>query len=153
MKMERLRTVSVLNLSSLLLENHKIQPENCDSQTALSLLESGVKKDNSDLIRINLAYVLWYGVSGVKKDSSRAIHLVEGVILRSSHQLARTLLACMLAEGHDDDLPRAVELWKKVTRSLRDVEEVRRLSTLISPKATFAIEKYTQQSLMRHHAA
>ncbi|PXF39723.1 hypothetical protein BWQ96_10575 [Gracilariopsis chorda] len=93
MKMERLRTVSVLNLSSLLLENHKIQPENCDSQTALSLLESGVKKDNSDLIRINLAYVLWYGVSGVKKDSSRAIHLVEGVILRSSHQLARNFVS------------------------------------------------------------
>ncbi|PXF43527.1 hypothetical protein BWQ96_06728 [Gracilariopsis chorda] len=152
MKEEELRVVSILNLSSLLLEKHIILPENKDVPTALSLLESGVSKYNNDLVRINLAYVLWYGVSGVHKDPSRAIQLVEGVMARSSHQLARTLLACMLAERQrDGDVPRAVELWKQVTRSLRDVEEVDRLCMLISPKAEKPIVEYSQQPLLRHH--
>ncbi|PXF46077.1 hypothetical protein BWQ96_04177 [Gracilariopsis chorda] len=147
-----LRVVSILNLSSLLLESHNILPDNKDAETALSLLECGVKKFNNHLIRINLAYVLWYGIGAVEKQPLRAIQLVEGVMIRSPHQLARTFLSCMLAERHADDLPRAVELWKQVTRSVRDVEEVRRLSLLISPQAAKAIVKYSQQPLLRHHA-
>lgn len=143
-----LRQVAALNLSSLLLERHAILPDAADVPAALSLLESAIASFDDHLARLNLAYVLWYGVAGVQPDPHRALHRVEAAVVRSPHHLARALLSCMLAERHHpdhhpDDLPRAVELSKHVTRALRDVTELRRLAALMSPRAAHAIVSYS----------
>ncbi|PXF40057.1 hypothetical protein BWQ96_10234 [Gracilariopsis chorda] len=153
MKEEQGLVVAALNFSSLLFEEHSNLFDENPGQKAVAMLKSVLQQIDNELVKVNLAYALWYGLAGARKEPNEAISLLENVMRTSSHQLARTFMANILAERQQvGDVPRAVELWAFVTRYLRDVEEVRRLACLFSRKAAKAIEEYSLQPLLRHMA-
>ncbi|PXF45904.1 hypothetical protein BWQ96_04339 [Gracilariopsis chorda] len=138
--------VAQINLAGLYLEGRGLAPDEADR--AVNLLTSLLNTRVADLAAMNLGFVLWNGIAGVKKDTVRALELFDEAFGQTGSALAGAYLAGAMATGSDEvapDLVRAARIWRRVRVACgvcgADPEEYERVCQVVTTEMRESFEK------------